>query len=131
MLDIEEDVNINWTESEKEEDNVSQGLGENKVSTSIMTVASVRKRGVPAFTRGLGPQVNKRRSKKVLSRERRMSLLQDQKVLNGRVFEPTTKNRLCVRELVEAVDFQGWGHLFILVVHILHEWEAKDFYQNM
>lgn len=75
LVDVEEDVNIDWTESEKEEDYVSQGPGENKVFTSIKQVASSGKRGEPASTRGPGPHVKKRRSEKVMSRESRVSLL--------------------------------------------------------
>lgn len=60
-----------------------------------------------------------------------MRLLQDQKVLNGRVFEPTAKNRPHMRELVVVVEFQGWGHLFEWPIPFLHEWEVKEFFLNI
>lgn len=56
---------------------------------------------------GPGLQVKRTKTEKVLTRDWRISLLQDQKVLSGRVFEPTAKNSLGMREFVEAVKFQG------------------------
>lgn len=65
-----------------------------KDSTSVKQVASLGKKGEPTSNRGPSPQVKKKRPEKGLPRERRVSLLQDQQVLNGRVFEPTAKNHL-------------------------------------
>lgn len=36
-----------------------------------------------------------------------------------------------MRQLVDAVEFQGWGHLFEWPVPFLHEWEVKGFQLNM
>lgn len=112
LVDVKEETDIGWTESYVEGDSVSQGHSEVKDSTGVKNIASKGKRDEPASTRGPGPQVKKRRFVKVMTNDRKVSLLQDQKVLNGRVFEPTAMNRPCIRKLVEAIDFQGWGHLF-------------------
>lgn len=57
-------------------------------------------------------QLKKRKTEKVLTRDQRINLLQNQKVLNGRVFESTTMNNPGMCELVDTVESQGWGHLF-------------------
>lgn len=75
LVDVEEEMNIDWTESEKEEDYMSQGPGVAKDSIIVKQVVSLEKMVEPAFTRGPGLQVKKRRSEKVSSRERRLSLL--------------------------------------------------------
>lgn len=79
----------------------------NQGPSTIKQSASEGKGSAPTSTRGPGAQVKRRRSEKTMSREKCVSLQQDQKVLNGRVFEPTAKNRLCMREFVAVVDFQG------------------------
>lgn len=69
--------------------------------------------------------MKRRKTEKVLTRDQRISLLQNQKVMNGRVFEPTTKNSLGMHELIDAAQFQGRGHLSEWPVSFLHEWEVK------
>lgn len=56
--------------------------------------------------------MKKRKTEKLLTRDLKINLLQEQKVLNGTVFEPMANNSPGMRELVGAVDIQGWGHLF-------------------
>ncbi|MCD9559248.1 hypothetical protein HAX54_017108 [Datura stramonium] len=58
-----------------------------------------------------------------LSREDRQLILQSQKVLRGRVFDPDICDMVGMAELVEMVNFQGWRHLFVPPVPTLHEAE--------
>lgn len=113
LVDVEEDVDIDQTKSNNKGADVTQGpdIAEQTVSLG--------KWSAPNSTRGPGAQVKRRRSENGMSREKRMSLLQDQKVLNGKVFEPTTNNRPCKRELVEVVDFQGWGASVLVACTLL------------
>lgn len=47
------------------------------------------------------------------------------------MLEPTAKESPGIRELVDTVEFQGWGHLFEWLVPFLHEWEVREFYLNL
>lgn len=98
VVNIEEYEDIDWTDSEEEADEVGESApkAQKKETTKGKGRESVS-------TRGPGSQVKKRKTDKSLTRDQRLSLLRHQKVLNGRVFEPTTKDSAGMRELVDAV----------------------------
>lgn len=45
--------------------------------------------------------------------------------------EPTAKDSLGMRVLVDAVKVHSWGHLFEWTIPILHKWEVREFYLNL
>ncbi|MCE5167609.1 hypothetical protein HAX54_012968, partial [Datura stramonium] len=66
-----------------------------------------------------------------LSREDGQLILQSQKVLRGRVFDPDICDMGGMAELVEMVNFQGWRHLFVPPVPTVYEAEVRKFYHEL
>lgn len=58
-------------------------------------------------------------------------MLENQKLLYGRVFAPMAKDSPDMCELVDAMEFQGCSHLFEWLVPFLHEWKVREFYLNL
>ncbi|KAH0745930.1 hypothetical protein KY285_007587 [Solanum tuberosum] len=57
--------------------------------------------------------------------------MKNQKVLNGRVFDPDILTAFGMSNLFDAISLQGWGHLFEPPTPYLHEPEVCEFYYNM
>lgn len=53
-----------------------------------------------------------------------------QKVLNGRVFDREIITKPGMSNLVDSVEIQGWTHLFIDLISVLHKNQVRDFYYN-
>lgn len=86
VINIEEEKDIDWTESEEELGDLHQGL-EGPKGPKVQKKDTINgKRNDLASTRKPGLQIKRRKTKKVLTRDQRIYLLQNQKVLNGRVF---------------------------------------------
>lgn len=87
VVNIEEEKEIDWTESEEELGDLHEGL-EGPKGPKVQKKATINgKRNDPASTRETGLQIKRRKTEKVLTRDQRICLLQNQKVLNGRVFD--------------------------------------------
>ncbi|KAH0686189.1 hypothetical protein KY289_016952 [Solanum tuberosum] len=57
--------------------------------------------------------------------------MEQQKVLNGRVFDPDIHTLFGMANLVDVVTIQGWNHLFEPPVPYLHEPEMHEFFCKM
>ncbi|KAG5612855.1 hypothetical protein H5410_024136 [Solanum commersonii] len=57
--------------------------------------------------------------------------MKQQKVLNGRVFDPDILTKFGIANLVDAVIIQGWNHLLESPVPYLHEPEVREFFYKM
>ncbi|KAG5616685.1 hypothetical protein H5410_016509 [Solanum commersonii] len=68
---------------------------------------------------------------KELTKEERVEKKEQQKVLNGRVFEPDILTKFGMANLVDTVTIQGWNHLFEAPVPYLHEPEVREFFYRM
>ncbi|KAG5627547.1 hypothetical protein H5410_012765 [Solanum commersonii] len=66
-----------------------------------------------------------------LTREERVEKMEQQKVLNGRVFDPDILTKFGMANLVNAVTIQGWNHLFEPPIPYLHEPEVHEFFYMM
>lgn len=98
-------------EIKEEVGDLSQGPEKVKDSKIKGTDSIKGNRREPVSTRKPGSHLNRRKTEKVLTKDQRISLLQEKKVLNGRAFELAAKNSPGIRELVDIVDIQGWYHL--------------------
>ncbi|KAH0761103.1 hypothetical protein KY290_017176 [Solanum tuberosum] len=54
-----------------------------------------------------------------------------QKVLGGRVFNPTIIMKPGMNSLADLVEIQSWTHLFMTKCPILHEEQVREFYYNV
>ncbi|KAH0665459.1 hypothetical protein KY290_027692 [Solanum tuberosum] len=70
--------------------------------------------------KGPGPKV-KNQIEEDLTRKERVKKMEQQKVLNGRVFDPDILTQVGMGNLVDVVTIQGWNHLFEPPVPYLHE----------
>lgn len=77
--------------------------------------------GDPAPTRGPSSQVKKQRLEKTLLEKRGSNCWKIKMFLMEEFFKPEAKDSLGLRELVDAIDFQGWTHLFEWPVPFLYE----------
>lgn len=57
--------------------------------------------------------------------------MEQQKVLNGKVFDPNILTKFGMANLVNAVTIQGWNHIFESPVPYLHEPEVREFFYMM
>ncbi|KAG5572405.1 hypothetical protein H5410_062171 [Solanum commersonii] len=62
--------------------------------------------------KGPGPRVKYQIEEKKLTREERVEKMEQQRVLNGRVFDPDILTTFGMANLVDVVTIQGWNHLF-------------------
>ncbi|KAH0644959.1 hypothetical protein KY284_032843 [Solanum tuberosum] len=66
-----------------------------------------------------------------MTREERIAAMENQKVLNGRVFDPDILTKFGMSNLFDVVSIQGWNHLFETPVPYLHEPEVREFFYKM
>ncbi|WMV43098.1 hypothetical protein MTR67_036483 [Solanum verrucosum] len=66
-----------------------------------------------------------------MTREERITAMENQKVLNGRVFDPDILTKFGMGNLFDVVSIQGWNHLFESPVSYLHEPEVREFFYKM
>jgi len=57
--------------------------------------------------------------------------MENQKVLNGRVFDPDILTKFGMSNLFYAFSIKGWNHLFEPPVSYLHEPEMREFFYKM
>ncbi|KAH0748135.1 hypothetical protein KY290_027367 [Solanum tuberosum] len=57
--------------------------------------------------------------------------MEQQRVLNGRVFDPDILTTFGMANLVDVVTIQGWNQLFEPPVLYLHEPEVREFFYKM
>ncbi|KAG5596352.1 hypothetical protein H5410_037584 [Solanum commersonii] len=81
--------------------------------------------------KGPGPKVKNQIEEKNLTRKERVEKMEQQKVLNGRVFDLDILTQFGMGNLVDDVTIQGWNHLFKLPVPYLHEPEVREFFYKM
>ncbi|KAH0699027.1 hypothetical protein KY284_013242 [Solanum tuberosum] len=73
-------------------------------------------------------RVQKLVEEKVMTREERLTEMENQKVLNGRVFDPLILTEFDMSTLFYFVSLQSWDHLFEAPAPYLHEPEVREFY---
>ncbi|KAH0758154.1 hypothetical protein KY290_021647 [Solanum tuberosum] len=78
-----------------------------------------------------GPTIKNPIKEKELTRKERVENMEQQKILNGRVFDPDINTLFGMGNLVDAVTIQGWNHLFAPPVPYLHEPEVREFFYKM
>ncbi|KAG5632170.1 hypothetical protein H5410_003887 [Solanum commersonii] len=66
-----------------------------------------------------------------MTREERITAMENQKVLNGRVFNPDILTKFGMLNLFYVVSIQGWNHLFEPPIPYLHEPEVREFFYKM
>lgn len=98
---------------------VSKGLGPLKASLSEEESGSESKRRKIL------------RKEKVLPRDERNKILNSQKVMSGRVFDPWIFNQPGMVELVEFIKHQKWMHLFEKLVSLVFENEVRDLFYTI
>ncbi|KAH0779224.1 hypothetical protein KY290_005651 [Solanum tuberosum] len=90
-----------------------------------------RKQSEEQPVKGPGPRFKNQIKEKELTREERVEKMEQQRVLNGRVFDLDILTRFGMANLVDAVTIQGWNHLFKPPVPYLHEPEVCEFFYKM
>lgn len=76
------------------------------------------------LARGLSTPSKRRKVQKkvkILTRAERIEALKTQKVLKGRIFDPSIFGKLRMVELVEYVKCKEWSHMFKLLIRTIHE----------
>ncbi|KAG5581746.1 hypothetical protein H5410_052373 [Solanum commersonii] len=68
---------------------------------------------------------------KEMTREERKTEMENQKVLNGRFFDPDIITEFGMSNLFDVICLQGWVLLFEPPVPYLHEPEVREFYYKM
>ncbi|KAH0645402.1 hypothetical protein KY284_033286 [Solanum tuberosum] len=66
-----------------------------------------------------------------MTREERITTMENQKVLNGSVFDPDILTKFGMSNLFYAISIQDWNHLFEPLVPYLHEPEVHEFFYKM
>ncbi|KAH0738544.1 hypothetical protein KY290_037249 [Solanum tuberosum] len=99
-------------------------IGKEKIQRSLAQGKTGRKQRP-------GPTLKNQIKEKELTRKERIEKMEQQKVLNGRVFDPDINTRFGMGNLVDAVIIQGWNHLFAPPVPYLHEPEVREFFYKM
>ncbi|KAG5572937.1 hypothetical protein H5410_062703 [Solanum commersonii] len=66
-----------------------------------------------------------------MTREERVEKIEQQRVLNGRVFDLDILTRFGMANLVDAVTIQSWNHLFEPLAPYLHEPEMHEFFYKI
>jgi len=90
-----------------------------------------RKQSEEQPVKGPGPRVKNQIEEKKLTREERVEKIEQQRVLNGRVFDPDILTTFGMANLVDVVTIQGWNHLFEPPIPYLHEPEVREFFYKM
>ncbi|KAG5605122.1 hypothetical protein H5410_026614 [Solanum commersonii] len=71
-----------------------------------------RKQSEEQPVKGPGPRVKSQIEEKKLIREERVKKMEQQRVLNGRVFDPDILTRFGMANLVDVVTIRGWSYMF-------------------
>ncbi|KAG5598615.1 hypothetical protein H5410_029985 [Solanum commersonii] len=66
-----------------------------------------------------------------MTRDEQITTMENQKVLNGRVFDPDILTKFGMSNLFYAFSIQSWNHLFEPPVLYLHEPEVSKFFYKM
>ncbi|KAG5586716.1 hypothetical protein H5410_047150, partial [Solanum commersonii] len=66
-----------------------------------------------------------------MTREVQIAKMENQKVLNGRVFDPDILTEPGMSTLFYSVSRQSWDHLFEPSAPYLHELKVREFYYKM
>ncbi|KAH0650490.1 hypothetical protein KY284_030402 [Solanum tuberosum] len=77
------------------------------------------------------PRIQKLEEEKEMTREAQIEEMENQKVLNGRVFDPDILTELGMSTLFYSVSLQSWDHLFKPSAPYLHKHEVRKFYYKM
>ncbi|KAH0746082.1 hypothetical protein KY285_007739 [Solanum tuberosum] len=93
----------------------------------------VRKRvtAKSSSVKGPGPSVQNPVADKEMTKEECIVEMENQKVLNDRVFDPDIPTAFGMSNLFDVVSLQGWGHLFEPPSPYLHEPEVREFYYKI
>ncbi|KAH0645533.1 hypothetical protein KY284_033417 [Solanum tuberosum] len=75
--------------------------------------------------KGPGPRVQKQSEEKEMTRKERITAMENQKVLNGRIFDLDILTKFGMGNLFDVVSIQGWNHLFEPPVSYLYEPEVR------
>ncbi|KAG5620861.1 hypothetical protein H5410_006079, partial [Solanum commersonii] len=128
-------------ESDKEEEEEEGQLPEEPTSTHMPIGTSetgfndinVNKTGSWKIKtrKGARSRVQKQSEEKEMTREERITIMENQKVLNGRVFDPDILTKFGMSNPFDAIYIQGWNHLFESPVSYLHEPEVREFFHKM
>uniref|UniRef100_M1CET3 Uncharacterized protein n=1 Tax=Solanum tuberosum TaxID=4113 RepID=M1CET3_SOLTU len=102
-----------------------------KKQTSLAKGEKGRKQSEEQPVKRPGPKIKDQIEEKDLTRKERVENMEQQKVLNGRVFDPDIHTLFGMANLVDAVTIQGWNHLFEPPVPYLHEPEVREFFYKM
>ncbi|KAG5620769.1 hypothetical protein H5410_005987 [Solanum commersonii] len=81
--------------------------------------------------KGPGPRVKKQSEEKEMTKEEQITAMENQKVLNGRVFDPDILTKFGMSNLLYVFSIQGWNHLFEPPVPYLHKSEVREFFYKM
>ncbi|KAH0633562.1 hypothetical protein KY284_036348 [Solanum tuberosum] len=78
-----------------------------------------------------GTRIQKLVEENELTREARIGEMENQKVLNGRVFDPDILTEPGMSTLFDSVSLQSWDHLFEPLAPYLHKPKVREFYYKM
>ncbi|KAH0675921.1 hypothetical protein KY285_023722 [Solanum tuberosum] len=115
---------------ESEEEGIkSKGTQKGGRKSTRKSTAKIAKDKVqPSFAQGdtgrkrrPGPTIKNSVKENELTRKERVEIMEHQKVLNGRVFDPD----------INTLFGMGWNHLFAPPVPYLHEPEVREFFYKM
>ncbi|KAG5611031.1 hypothetical protein H5410_022312 [Solanum commersonii] len=90
-----------------------------------------RKQSEEQLVKGPGPRVKNQIEKKELTREEWVEKMEQQRVLNSRVFDPNILTTFGMANLVDVITIQGWNHLFEPPVPYLHEPKVREFFYKI
>ena len=79
----------------------------------------------------LGPRVQNQKEEKEVARDERITIMEHQKVLNGRAFDPDIVTELGIATMYDVVLVQEWIHLFETPPSYMHEAEVHEFFYKM
>ncbi|KAG5606002.1 hypothetical protein H5410_027494, partial [Solanum commersonii] len=135
---VPEEAMVELSNEQDESETVSEDIGQKKesVKRKVKEIAK-RKREVSPDTEELFAESKREGSKskimkveKELTRDEKINILNKQKVLNGRVFDPEIITNQGMCNLADSVEIQAWTHLFIDHIPMIHEPQVRDFYYN-
>ncbi|XP_055822533.1 uncharacterized protein LOC129891260 [Solanum dulcamara] len=130
-LDESDIATIETTDGEKEEAEKEvkekSPVGSEKKKASLAEKFDKRKRSSKG-TKETGPSAEGPSFKRV--KRRAIKVQKVEKVLKGRVIDPTLAEEPGLKELKEKVDYQGWSHLLLDSHPVVHEDEVCQFYRR-
>ncbi|KAH0725512.1 hypothetical protein KY284_001377 [Solanum tuberosum] len=75
-----------------------------------------------------GPGTKRKQNRKEDTKQDIFNNLRVQKVLGGRVFDPTILKKPGMNSLADLVEIQSWTHLFMTKAPVMHEDQVREFY---